>query len=139
MQSTEYCCIATHGEEGVWANPVFFAWDERYNLFFISQMHSQHMQNIVGNTSISVAIYSTQQKGDVAGIQLEGTAHILESKEESEAAAKIYYARASGEDTDHYTHDPSWLFVKITSKHLYYFDTRFFGEERQEVPLSLID
>lgn len=77
MQSTEYCCIATVDPKGVWSNPVYFSWDDNFNFYFISQMHSRHMQNIQKNQRISAAIYKTEQKGDIAGIQLEGTAKIL--------------------------------------------------------------
>lgn len=136
MQSTHYCCIATLGESGVWANPVFFAWDDGWSLYFISQMHSRHMQNVQKNSRVSVAIYNTEQKRDVAGIQLEGTAHIItDDKEAIKRAFDIYYGRAGkGPDVQGYISNPTWIFVKVTPENMYYFDTRFFGEERQEVP-----
>ncbi len=62
LNSTDYCCIATVDERGVWANPVYFAWDSVFNLYFISQPHVRHMQNIKNDPRISVAIYSTEQK-----------------------------------------------------------------------------
>lgn len=43
MKSTDYCCIATVDEKGVWSNPVYFAWDDKFNFYFISQMGSRHM------------------------------------------------------------------------------------------------
>ncbi|MDO8503572.1 MAG: pyridoxamine 5'-phosphate oxidase family protein [bacterium] len=140
MQSTDYCCIATVDKKGVWSNPVYFAWDNKFNLYFISQMRSRHMQNIERNPRTAVSIYKTQQKGDVLGIQLEGKAKILSKKdlrEEIQHAYDTYYGRAGrGPDVQGYINNPSWLYVKITPEHVYYFDTRFFGEERQEVPLN---
>lgn len=136
MESTEYCCIATVDKRGTWSNPVFFAWDSVFNLYFISQMHSRHMQNIQRNPRVAVSIYSTQQKGDVLGIKLEGNATILFNDAGAiKEAADIYYGRAgTGPGVEQYMNNPTWIFVKIVPEHLYYFDTRFFDEERQEVP-----
>lgn len=138
MQSTNYCALATVDDKGVWNNPVFFAWDETYNLYFISQMHSRHMQNLQKNGRVAVAIYKTEQEGDVVGIQLEGTAQILVNNPEAiQHAFDTYFARAGkGSDVQQYIDNPTWVFVQITPEHMYYFDTRFFEEERQEVPLG---
>lgn len=140
LDSTEYCCVATvDAKGGVWANPVYFAYDEKFNLYFISQMHSRHMQNLTKNPRISVAIYKTEQKGDVVGAYVEGKAKILlEDKEELQNTFDIYYGRAGkGPDVAQYINNPSWIFVKVTPENIYYFDTRFFGEERQEVPKEI--
>lgn len=140
LGSTNFCCTATADEKGVWSNPVYFAWDAQYNLYFISQMTSRHMKNIEKNSQVSVSIYKTEQNESVIGIQLEGTAGILSEKDgemEIKHAYNTYYGRAgNGPDVEEYLNNPTWLYVKITPVHLYYFDTRFFGEERQLVPLS---
>ncbi len=138
LQSTEYCSIATAGVDGVWANPVFFAWDDNFNLYFISQMHSKHMQNLSQDKQIAVAVYKTEQKGDVAGVQIKGKANILTGDPGAiKNAFDIYYGRAGkGEDVEGYINNPTWIFVKITPEKVSYFDTRHFGEERQEVPLD---
>lgn len=138
LQSTDYCSIATVDKKGVWSNPVYFAWDEKFNLYFISQMHSRHMQNLKKNRSIAVSIYKTEQKGDVAGIQLEGSAKILlDDKNAIQKAFDTYYGRAGkGPDVQSYINNPTWYFVKIIPENIYYFDTKYFGEERQTVPLN---
>lgn len=143
MQSTEYCCLATVDKAGVWSNPVYFAWDENFSLYFISQPHSRHMQNLAKDGRIAVSIYSTAQStfDDVAGIQLEGKAQILSEKSEIEKARAAYAGRKYSDPTegekDPYLHSPEWLFVKIVPEHIYYFDTRFFDEVRQEVPAAV--
>ncbi|MBI4091646.1 MAG: pyridoxamine 5'-phosphate oxidase family protein [Candidatus Levybacteria bacterium] len=139
LAATDYCSIATVDKNGVWSNPAYFAWDHKYNLYFISQMKSRHMQNIKADNRTSVSIYKTEQKDDVLGIQLEGAAKILsekDSKEEIQHAFETYYGRAGrGPDVQGYINNPIWLYVKITPLRIYYFDTRFFDEERKEVPL----
>lgn len=98
------------------------------------------MQNLKRNNRVAVSIYKTEQKGNVLGIQLEGTGKILskkDSKEKIQHAYDTYYGRAGkGPDVQGYINNPTWLYVKITPEKIYYFDTRFFDEERQEVPME---
>lgn len=77
LESTTFCSIATVDPKGVWVNPVFFAYDKDLNLYFISQMHSRHMQNIVNNKRVAVSIYKTEQKDDICGTYLEGEAEAM--------------------------------------------------------------
>lgn len=143
MNSTDYCSIATVDEKGVWSNPVYFAWDKNFVFYFISQMKSRHMQNLNKNSRIAFSIYKTEQKGDIVGIQIEGTARILsasDSKEVIQHAYDTYYGRAgNGPDVHEYINNPTWLYVKITPEKIFYFDTRFFDEQRQEVSISKLD
>lgn len=139
FDSTTFCSMGTIDPKGVWVNPVFFAYDTHANLYFISQMPSRHMQNLKQNTRISMAIYKTNQTDHVVGSYLEGTANILTESAEIEEAHKIYFNRAgTGEDVQQYINNPTWIFVKVIPDHLYYFDTRFFEEERVEVPLDKV-
>lgn len=59
-----------------------------------------------------MSIYKTEQKGDVAGIQLEGNAQILSEKDsqtEIQHAYETYYGRAgNGPDVQRYIKDPTW-------------------------------
>lgn len=140
LDSTEYCCIATVDPKGVWANPVYFSFDEKFNLYFISQMLSRHMQNLKKDPRISVAIYKTEQKGDVVGTYIEGQAKIiLDDKEEIQKAFDVYYRRAGkGPDVQGYIDNPTWIYVKIVPEAIYYLNTKILGEDRQEVPLDKI-
>ncbi len=148
LEMTEYCCIGTVDSNGTWSNPVYFAWDETLNLYFISQPASRHMQNLKKDPRISIAIYSTAQDtfGDVIGIQLFGNAKFLTSLEDIATAKAIYHGRrygsrgkpipSSGEDQ--YINNTEWQFVRIEPKEIFYFDTRFFDEERVAVPKEIL-
>lgn len=139
LSATNYCCLATVDDRGVWSNPVYFAWDDHYHIYFISQMSSRHMQNLMKHNRVALSIYKTEQKGDVVGIQLEGNALIVghdADPAEIQRAHDTYYGRAGfGPDVQEYRNNPSWLYVKVSPEQVYYFDTRFFGEVRQEVPM----
>ena len=135
MKSTDFCCLATVDPKGVWSNPVYFAWDANFNVYFISQLPSRHMQNIQNDPRVAMSIYTTEQKEDAIGIQLEGEAEILQDEGRSRAAFEIYFGRAGkGEDVQRYLNDPTWLIARVHPTTISYFDTRFFGEERQVVP-----
>jgi len=113
LNATKYCSIATVDKKGVWSNPVYFAWDKNYNFYFISQMKSRHMQNIKSNSRIAISIYKTEQKENVIGVQLEGTAKILsknDGEKEINHAHDTYYGRAGfGPDMREYLKNPTWL------------------------------
>jgi uncharacterized protein YhbP (UPF0306 family) len=144
LNSTFFCTLATWEEKSVWSNPVYFAWDSNYCLYFISPPKSRHMSNIRINQNVSLSIYSTQQSpdGDVCGLYIEGKATIVPD-DEVENAYSVYYKRrfpdTGKSDTPisaHMGESAAWKFVKIVPVHIYYFDTRFFDEVRQEVPIS---
>lgn len=146
MRSTEYCSLATVDNAGaVWVNPVYFSWNKQWRLYFISQPHTRHVENIAENDRIAVAIYSTQPRasGDVIGIQLEGKARLLSKRKEIEEAYVCYYGRKypktkkdrkSISADDYMRNDSVWHFFEIVPKNIYYFDTRYFDEKRQKVP-----
>jgi uncharacterized protein YhbP (UPF0306 family) len=148
FKSTFYCSIATNGTDGVWVNPVYFAYDDKFSLYFVSLPISRHMKNIGEGATIAVAIYATDQPpgGDVRGIQLRGYAELLKD-DQVPAAHKIYYARQGASEAlggipdveAHIGIAAVWKFVKVTPQEMYYFDTRFFDEVkegRQLVPLE---
>lgn len=144
LESTNFCSLATTDGKETWSNPVYFAWDEKYNIYFISQPTSRHMKNIEDNGVVSVSVYSTNQVPgeDVFGIQLKGTAKILTDIEEVKEAYAVYYKRrfpetgidANKSPEDCAKEDAEWKLVKIAHDELCYFDTRFFDEERQVAP-----
>ncbi|HZX49536.1 MAG TPA: pyridoxamine 5'-phosphate oxidase family protein [Candidatus Paceibacterota bacterium] len=145
LESTKYCALATNDPEGVWVNPVYFAYDSSYNFYFISQLESRHMKNIAKNAQVSVGIYSTQQTGgDVVGIQLIGEAHALGNEADIQKAYEVYYGRKNPEtkrdlekSESDFMGSSAWHLVQIVPAKMYYFDTRFFEEVRQQVPLPL--
>lgn len=107
------------------------------------------MKSLENNPVVAVAIYNTKQStfDDVAGIQLCGTATILTEADDVVKAYAAYYGRKypttnkneSGKAADAYMGNTEWLFVKIVPKDMYYFDTRFFDEERKEVPREVFE
>ncbi len=135
LEENKYCCLATVDSNGVWANPVYFAYDDKFNFYFISQIDSRHMQNIQDDPRVSIAIYNTHQEKDVEGVYVEGKAKILDELEERLVAHKIYYGRSgSNEQNEEFVDDLTWLLVKVKPDEVHYFNSKLFGEVRQTVP-----
>jgi uncharacterized protein YhbP (UPF0306 family) len=143
--STTFMSLATHGVEGLWNNPVYFAWDNDLSLYFISELDCRHMRNIASSAEIACTIFPTNQIGDVFGAYVNGTAEVLKEQAAKKRADEIYYGRVyphdpdgKARDKDGYRLSPNWHFVKIDIKNLWYFDTRYFEENRMPVPLDKI-
>lgn len=146
LASTCYCCLSVKDDQGVWANPVYFAFDAGFNLYFISMPGSRHMKAIGNGTPIAVAIYATDQPagGHVRGVQMSARAELLADNEVA-AAAETYYGRAGAAEamggqpdiSKHIGEAALWKFVKVIPEEIFYFDTRYFDEVkegRQKVP-----
>jgi hypothetical protein len=70
---------------------MYFAWSDRYEVFWISDPDSLHSRNLTRNTSAAVTIYASNQvwgKPD-RGLQLFGTAGVTKNAD----AARLYGRR----------------------------------------------
>src|SRR5262249_49111362 len=128
LESTFYCSLATYGEDGTWVNPLYFAYDGDFNLYFISMGDSRHMRNIGNGAPVAVAIYATDQPPgkDVRGIQLAGWAELIKDAD-VEAACDIYYSRPGAAEAvggrpdaeQHRGAQATWKFVKVSVEEMY--------------------
>lgn len=129
LDRTEFMAISTIGEDGSWTNPVEYYYSEKLDLYFVSLMDAKHVQNILKDNRISVAIFKTERfsDGEVLGLQLKGTTkHLTEQSEVDEAIRVRGGKKPSGE----------WNLFKITPTELWCFDSRIFGEKREKVDLA---
>ncbi|GEM_PF-1280107 len=144
LERTEFMALATLGEEGSWINPVAFAYSEKMELFFISMMDNRHTKNIIVNPNVSVAIFKTERfpEGDVMGLQLKGIATHLTAPKDIQEAARYYFARSKSNDEFRAKTSEKggaaalWQFFKVTPTEAWCFDSRVFGEKREQINLS---
>ncbi len=148
LDRTEFMAISTLGEDGSWTCPVQFGYSEKLRLYFKSMPYSKHIQNILKDRRISVAIFKTERfpgpDRDVLGLQLKGTAERLTTREDVEEATRCYYGRDTrrldhkSKVDEHMGENAEWNFFKITPTELWCFDSRFFGEDRERVDLGIL-
>lgn len=111
MNASRLCALATVSPGGhAHINHMYFAWGDRFQVFWISDPDSVHSRNLETNRSAAITVYASNQvwgRPD-RGIQLFGTARIAPRKE----AARLYQARfkdfdAEGNDLPYYRFRPS--------------------------------
>jgi general stress protein 26 len=82
MNASPLCALATVSPGGrAHINHMYFAWDERFAVFWISDPDSVHSRNLLRNPSAAVTVYASDQvwgRPD-RGIQLFGTAGVAAS------------------------------------------------------------
>lgn len=146
LDRTEFMAISTSGVDGIWTNPVAFAYNQKMDLFFISMVESRHVQNILLDPETSAAVFSTNRfdDGEVLGLQLQGTVTYLTEKSELEEASKYYFERGTSNDEfkakTSATGDlaATWQFFKLKPTEVWCFDSRIFGEKRERVDITKI-
>ena len=102
-----------------WAATVFYASDD-LRLYFFSVPDSRHCQNLAANPRVAVTVqedYHDWRK--IKGIQLEGTAILVDSMIEK-AKAMAIYARKYPEVIKLFTNPASGLFYKAFLKVKFY-------------------
>lgn len=95
IEQNMYISLATCGEDGKpWSAVVFFAYDNDYNLYFLSAIDSRHAENILKKPDVSGIIFnSTQALGYDDEVQIEGVATLVPKSNVSEVI-NIYCKRA---------------------------------------------
>jgi uncharacterized protein YhbP (UPF0306 family) len=118
-----YMTIATATSDGIpWISPLFFAYDEKYNLYWVSEKNSKHSNLIRNNPKIAIVIFdSTAPIGDGDGVYLEATAEELSDVHTIKVAMKIYNPRLTTEEykikkIENVTNKAEWRIYKATPK-----------------------
>ncbi len=88
LSGTELCAIATIQNKGrSYVNTAYFAYNQKLELFFLSDPESQHCINIRANSSVAVAVYNSRQAWarPKRGLQMFGTCSLAQKKKKTEA------------------------------------------------------
>ena len=118
-----YMTVATASLDGKpWISPVFFAYDDRYNFFWVSNKNSLHSRLIRSNSQVAIVVFdSTAPEGDGDGVYFEAEVFELEDKGEIESAIKTLGERVTKDDfrvktVDEVTHGGIWRIYKAVPK-----------------------
>ena len=77
IERIPYCTLSTCSPDGIpWVSPLFFVYDETWNVYWSSAIESKHSQNLYANHGrAAIAIYdSTVGEGSGKGLYFSGTA-----------------------------------------------------------------
>lgn len=129
-----YLTLAT-SDGTPWAAPLFYAVDDKYNFYYISQMDSLHTQHILKNPTVAFAIFDSHQKeGTGNGVQGLGKAYPLKDEELPEAF-KWYHTTFIEMRPESFTGDAPYRFFKIVTEKFYVLDPDAKVDKRVEVKL----
>jgi uncharacterized protein YhbP (UPF0306 family) len=92
-----YMTVATASLDGrPWISPVFFAYDENYNLFWVSSKESVHSKLIRQNPRVAIVIFNSQaREGDGDGVYFEATASELHNVDDIKSAVQVLDKRTT--------------------------------------------
>ncbi|BAB76403.1 pyridoxamine 5'-phosphate oxidase family protein [Anabaena sp. FACHB-709] len=83
-----YCSLSTCSVDGFpWVSPVFFAYDDSWNIYWSSAITSKHSQNIYHNDGrVAIAIYNSSfPEGSPEGLYFQGIACELDQNQAEKA------------------------------------------------------
>lgn len=85
--------LATCTAENPWAATVFFAADQQFNLYFVSDHRTQHGRDMAANGQVAATINpDCDSWHDVAGLQIRGTVEVVEGIARAKALA-LYFKK----------------------------------------------
>jgi uncharacterized protein YhbP (UPF0306 family) len=82
--------VATVKNDQPWNCTVYFAADDKFNLYWISKPTTRHSQEIESNANVGVAIPVKFDDLTVRGLSLEGVAAEVKDSKEIKQKVKLY-------------------------------------------------
>jgi uncharacterized protein YhbP (UPF0306 family) len=97
IASNIYMTVATADTSGKpWISPVFFAYDEAYNLYWVSSKNALHSTNLATRPQLAIVIYdSTRPEGEGDGVYFDCEAMALEAEADIVKAMELMGARVT--------------------------------------------
>jgi len=90
-----YITIATVTPDGTpWNTPVYSAYDEDYNFYWVSDKNGQHSKNIRDNENVFIAVYDSNiPEGTGVGVYIKAKAIELSGKDKITKGLTALYTR----------------------------------------------
>lgn len=93
LEAHRVLVLCTHGPEGPWASPVYYASDGELRLHFFSDPQTRHGRNLALQPWASGAVTEEYERWeDIQGLQLEGPVDVLSGTPREEAVG-LYLAK----------------------------------------------
>ena len=76
ISQNNYMTLATSDRNGIpWSAPLYYAFDDKYNFFFISANDALHVAHIKENSHVAISIFDSHAPvGEGDGVQIEASA-----------------------------------------------------------------
>jgi uncharacterized protein YhbP (UPF0306 family) len=123
IEKNLYVVISTSTPDGEpWISPVFFAHDERYRLYWVSNKDAKHSRLIRENPSVAAVIFNSwapEGSSDADGVYFAGIADELSELSDVQEGIETYNAKATKDefkvrDVSEVTGDGAWRIYRMT-------------------------
>ena len=120
IENNIYMTIATATKDGKpWVSPVFFAYDDKYNLYWVSNKAALHSKLIRDNGRVAIVIFdSSAPEGEADGVYVEANAKELTNTSEQKKVMNLLNKRMTVEkfqiDDDDVAEEGVWRLYKAT-------------------------
>lgn len=85
--------LATQSQQGPWAAALFYARDEKLNLYFISDNSSRHVLELIENEAVAITVNGDHKTWkNIRGLQISGTAERV-GPEERARVEELYLSK----------------------------------------------
>lgn len=140
LKEKETAQIATLKGDQPWISTVYYVADGNYNLYWMSQKHRRHSQEIQSHSKAAAAIAVKFPGHPVIGLQIEGNAQLLDRPEDLAEPMKLYIKKFN-ESRNFYEEvlagESSHYLYKLKPRSIVLFDEENFPDDsRQEWKLS---
>lgn len=149
IDNNTYMTLATSVDDNPWACALFMGVDERYHLYFVSNIRARHVQNVLQNQRVSVTVFDSHAiSGEANGVQLTGSCNRLIGGKIQRGIDAIYTKRYPdpAERAQHNltvkefsrpdTNPTARHIYEITPQHVYVLDKQTGEDTRIEVDFS---
>ncbi len=121
LEQMHYCILSTSDRSGTpWVTPLFYAYDKRWQLYWISTPESRHSQLLAKNPKAAAVIYSPPDAfKETSALYLTGTVHQC-GADELEDVLALYFERTMGgissKPSDYLENSPCRFYRLATEK-----------------------
>ena len=118
ITSNNYMILSSANNLGIpWICILAYAYDQKYNFYFVSMNNAKHVQQIGEHSDVAVAIFDSRQlimKG--VGLQIEGKCYRVDDKK-AMGALEVIFSRKWPYGVFH--KNSKQIFVKLLKKNIY--------------------
>ena len=118
LASNPYCVLSTCKDNAPWITPLLYAYDNHWNLYWISAIKSRHSEYLVENPRAVAIVYNQPDYGQKASaLYIEGRVEVCETPEAVQAALVSYQERTESgfsHKPDDYLQESPCRFYRLT-------------------------
>ncbi|HRN86285.1 MAG TPA: pyridoxamine 5'-phosphate oxidase family protein [Candidatus Dojkabacteria bacterium] len=136
INSNNYLSLATINGEEPWVCTLYYCIDKHFNIYFISQIDTLHVENILINPKVAFTIFdSHQREGEGNGIQGSGRVEILKD-EKIDEGLKTYQTSFIDLNRETLTEPFKYRLCKLIPEKFYILDPDSDEDKRVLVKLN---